>query len=403
MSHQQQFIAQCQSLIEEFAQTQKVPFYAYDIDGLAAHISELVNDDIKLWFAVKANPLSSVIQTLAQQGMQFDVASSGELTQVLAQGVKPAHILNTGPAKSRTQIQHFLTNGVSIFVAESVNQLALIDQLAKENDVRVSVLLRVQLRFEQSSDNPLGGNELTPFGLGAAEWQAIELTDYDNVDVTGLHIFQWGNMLEAQQLISLWQAMISPLKALADTLGFELKILDLGGGLGVPYDGDERTLSWPALKAALVAIKRTAGVEELWLELGRFAVAEFGYYVNRVVDIKHNYQQDLAVMQGGINHLLRPAITNQPFPVTLLRSSSAQQKPFHIHGPLCTSLDKLGTLALPSDLAVDDYLIFSQCGAYGFTESMPFFLCHELPAEVVISNGKVSVIRPALPASSYLY
>ena len=74
-----------------------------------------------------------------------------------------------------------------------------------------------------------------------------------------------------------------------------------------------------------------------------------------------------------------------------------------MHGPLCTSLDKLGTLALPSDIQVDDMLIFSQCGAYGFTESMPFFLCHELPAEVIVSQGTVEVIRPALPAASYLF
>jgi len=139
------------------------------------------------------------------------------------------------------------------------------------------------------------------------------------------------------------------------------------------------------------------------MELGRYAVGEYGCYVSKVVDVKENYQQSLLVLQGGINHLLRPAITNQPFPVTLLRSSNQAEQSFHVHGPLCTSLDKLGELELPQDVNVGDSLVFSQCGAYGFTEAMPFFLCHELPAEVVYEQGQFNVVRPSVPASSYLF
>lgn len=403
MSQQQAFKRKYQETLLAFADTQQVPFYVYDIDGLAAHIQSLVNDDIKLWFAVKANPLSSIIKTLDKQGMNFDVASTGELDQVLAQGISSDRILNTGPAKSETQVKHFLTQGVNTFVVESINQLALINEQAKAFGVRPSILLRVQLRFEQTSSNPLGGNELTPFGLGADEWREVDLSQYENVEVIGLHIFQWGNMLDSQTLISLWQAMIEPLTSLANDLNFELKVLDLGGGLGIAYDNDDRQLSWPDLKQALKEIKASANVDELWLELGRYAVGEFGYYVAEVVDVKENYQQHIAVLQGGINHLLRPAITEQPFPVELLGESSAADMNYHVHGPLCTSLDKLGYLSLPNDLTIGNQLIFSQCGAYGFTESMPFFLCHELPAEVIIEQGELTIVRPALPASSYLY
>jgi len=403
MSHQQSFMKKYQQTLSTFADTQIAPFYVYDIDGLTSHIKSLVNDDIKLWFAVKANPLSRIIQTLDKQGMNFDVASSGELEQVLARGISCDRILNTGPAKSIKQIKHFLSQGVNTFVVESENQLTLINQQAKIFGVRPSILLRVQLRFEQSDANPLGGNDLTPFGLGADEWRAINLASFEHVDVIGLHIFQWGNMLESTRLISLWQAMIEPLVTLARDMDFELKVLDLGGGLGIAYDGDNRKLDWHELKKALNAIKNSAGVDELWLELGRYAVGEFGYYVAQVVDVKENYQQSIAVLQGGINHLLRPAITDQPFPVSLMRDSGAADHKYHVHGPLCTSLDKLGYLALPNDLTIGDKLIFSQCGAYGFTESMPFFLCHELPAEIVIEQDKIEIIRPALPASSYLY
>jgi len=395
--------ASCLAGISDFEQTQQNPFFVYDLDSLSEHIASLINDDIKLWFAVKANPLSRVIQTLANQGMNFDVASLGELEQVLAQGISAERILNTGPAKTPAQVRRFIELGVNTFVVESVNQLALINQLSAEYNVTPDILLRVQLRFEQGDNNPLGGNSLTPFGLGSEEWSLISLSDYPNVNVIGLHIFQWGNMLDAPKLISLWRAMIAPLTALADTLGFELEVLDLGGGLGIPYCAQDNALQWTELTNALVEIKRKANINELWMELGRYAVGEYGCYVSKVVDVKENYQQSLLVLQGGINHLLRPAITNQPFPVTLLRSSNQAEQSFHVHGPLCTSLDKLGELELPQDVNVGDSLVFSQCGAYGFTEAMPFFLCHELPAEVVYEQGQFNVVRPSVPASSYLF
>jgi len=389
--------------LQTFAGAQTAPFFVYDIDALASHIASLKNDQIKLWFAVKANPLSRVIQTLDDNGMNFDVASLGELEQVLAQGVSADRILNTGPAKSRAQLTHFLERGVNTFVVESINQLELLNQLANTVDFRPQILLRVQLRFDEGDNNPLGGNSLTPFGLGTDEWSQIDLADYPALDVIGLHIFQWGNMLDPLKLISLWQQMIKPLTELAQQLKFELKILDLGGGLGIPYTAAEPSLDWSQLVAALAEIKQQAGVNELWLELGRFAVGEYGHYLTNVVDRKRNYQQELLVLEGGINHLLRPAITDQPFPVQLLRTSELVQQPFHLHGPLCTSLDKLGELDLPQDVTVDDTLVFSQCGAYGFTEAMPFFLCHQLPAEVIYQAGQFEIIRPAQPASSYLY
>ena len=133
--------------LTEFAANQQGSFFVYDLDALSDHIANLQNDHIKLWFAVKANPLSSVIQTLDRQGMNFDVASVGELEQVLAQGIRPQRILNTGPAKSAQQLALFLQRGVNTYVVESINQLKLLNQLAERVDFKPQVLLLVQLRL----------------------------------------------------------------------------------------------------------------------------------------------------------------------------------------------------------------------------------------------------------------
>ncbi|MDG1751965.1 MAG: PLP-dependent decarboxylase [Thalassotalea sp.] len=378
-------------------------YFVYHLDALKAHLTQLQQQDvIKLWFAVKANPLSSIIQTLDGAGFNFDVASSGELSQVLKQGISSDRILNTGPAKSKKQLTDFVQQGVNTFVVESINQLNWLNEVAKEQEVKPQVLLRVQLQWPDGEKNPLGGNSLTPFGLSVDEWQSIHVDSFPQLDICGLHIFQWGNMLSNEKMYSLWQQMVEPLVGLANHIGMSLKILDLGGGLGIDYLEQGQKLSWQTILNDLADIKAQAKVEELWLELGRFAVAECGYYVVPVVDRKLNYQQEQLVLAAGINHLLRPAITDQPFPVSLLRDSSAQAQNFDIHGPLCTSMDKLGRLPLPQDVKVGDQLIFGYAGAYGFTESMPFFLCHQIAAEYVYSQGKLTEVRAAESADWYL-
>jgi diaminopimelate decarboxylase len=388
-------------------------YFVYQLDALKAHLATLQQQDvIKLWFAVKANPLSKVIQTLDSEGFNFDVASSGELTQVLAQGIEPSRVLNTGPAKSKKQLAAFVKLGVRTFVVESLNQLKWLNEVVLEqaelfsDGEKPQVLLRVQLQWPEGEKNPLGGNSLTPFGLSVAEWQNIHADNYPALDLCGLHIFQWGNMLSNEKMFSLWSQMISPLTNLASNIGMNLKVLDLGGGLGIDYLGEGSTLSWPQIIKDLAIIKAKSGVGELWLELGRFAVAECGYYVVPVVDKKMNYGQEQLVLAAGINHLLRPAITDQPFPVQILREGFSIEKQsmqaFDLHGPLCTSMDKLGHLNLPTDTNVGDRLVFGYCGAYGFTESMPFFLCHEVAAEYVYQNGTLIQVRAAKPASSYL-
>ncbi|MGO2129648.1 MAG: PLP-dependent decarboxylase [Pseudoalteromonas prydzensis] len=389
--------------IAELSTKLATPFFVYDLDTLNAHLARLVaQTEVKLWYAVKANPLSKVIQCLDNAGFNFDVASKGELEQVLAQGINSERVLNTGPAKSPSQIKHFIARGVRIFVAESLNQVRWLNEQAIAQQCQLQVLLRVQLRWPEGEKNPLGGDSLTPFGLGCDEWQALNTRDYPALSFDGLHIFQWGNMLSSDKLAELWSQMVAPLQQLASDLAIHLKVLDLGGGLGIPYTLDAPTLSWDALITALAKIKRDAGVDELWMELGRYAVGECGHYATPVVERKLNYGQQQVILSGGINHLLRPAVTSQDFPARLLRDSTAATQAMSLYGPLCTALDYLGAHQLPSDLNEQDWLVFSQCGAYGFTESMPYFLCHELAAEYVIHNGELDCVRQAEDASYYL-
>jgi diaminopimelate decarboxylase len=373
-------------------------FFAYDLDSMAKHLSTLQSDGVRLWYACKANPLSAVLQTIDQAGFSFDVASLGELKQVLAQRVKGEKILLTGPGKSDAFLRHAFLHQVKTFVVESPTQLQRVQSLADEYKTSVDILLRLQLDWPGGGSSVLGGAKLSVFGQALSEWG--ELPRAANLNYRGIHVFQWGNILSVEQLTQIWLKIAEEAQLFARTNNFSLDILDLGGGLGISYKDSSR-LEWSDLKPALEQARLKSGAKEIWLELGRYAVGPFGTYVTEILERKSIKGQNFLVCAGGSQHILRPALVSESFPARILNKSGATDN-FSVHGPLCTALDYLGHLSLPQDCAAGDLIAFTQCGAYGFTESMPYFLCHDLAGEVVLKNSTTKVLRPVVSAETWL-
>jgi diaminopimelate decarboxylase len=172
-------------------------------------------------------------------------------------------------------------------------------------------------------------------------------------------------------------------------LGAPLEQIDLGGGLGIPYEEGRAPLDVERLGAGLaeLLIANPWFEGELILEPGRYLAAECGTYLARVVRVKESRGTRFAILEGGINHLLRPALVGQAFPVRVVGkpSSPAAEEPVTLAGPLCTALDRLGDVYLPP-LEPGDLLAFGATGAYGASEAMPRFLSHPEPPELWLAD-----------------
>lgn len=385
------------SVIERF----KAPFFFYNLDYLKEHLESMsknLDPDIKLWYACKANPMSAILKVLRNLHFGIDVASSGELHQALNTGIDPNEILATGPGKSKEYIRHLVRSGVKTIVLESLNQAYWLNQVALEEKSNIDCLLRVQLDWDQGK-SVLGGNDITPFGISAKEWQELDYSKCSNLNIRGFHVFQWGNMLDLAKIELIWRKTIEVTQDLAKTLNIKLEILDLGGGLGVPYNFTDTPLNFKDVHKVLVELKNEYKLSKIWMELGRFTVAECGQYFTKIVDKKTSRGRDILVCDGGINHIARVALTNQAFPATAYKVGNNETKTYHVHGSLCTALDFLGAFEFSADIKIGDWLVFHKAGAYGFTESMPFFLCHKIAGEVIYYNGDLMIPRP--PKTSY--
>jgi diaminopimelate decarboxylase len=175
---------------------------------------------------------------------------------------------------------------------------------------------------------------------------------------------------------------------LTELVGEPLEQIDVGGGLGIPYAEDHVPLDVVNLGRGLADLLARAPwfPGELVLEPGRFLAGPCGVYLARVVRTKTSRGSHFAILEGGANHLLRPLLTMEPFPARAVGADEgAPLSPTVLAGPLCTSLDRLGTVSLPP-LAPGDLVALGQTGAYGFTESMPLFLSHPPAREVWIDE-----------------
>lgn len=384
----------------KMTEKQESPFFFYDLDHLQNHLKymdELLDPDIKLWYACKANPMSAILKIFRNLNFGIDVASQGELDQVLRSGIKANEILSTGPAKSKSYLRDLLDHDVRIIVLESFQQASDLNELSKDLEKKPKTLLRVQLSWEDGQ-SVLGGNQITPFGLGPSDWERYPIKDLKNIDIIGLHVFQWGNILNIEKLEYTWNKTCHQLVEFVKKNELSLEVLDLGGGLGIPYEDGQKRIQFSDVSKILVNLKKRYQLKKVWMELGRYAVGECGYYFAKIVDRKLVRGQEILILNGGINHIARPALVNQFFPCHSFKSSNKKNKSFQIHGPLCTALDYLGTFELPGDIKQNDWLFFSKVGAYGFTEAMPFFLCHDLPSESIYYRG--DFMSPRSPKKS---
>lgn len=374
--------------------------FVYDLDKMAEHLGSLRADGLRLWYACKANPLSAILHTVKESGFSFDVASMGELEQVIRIGADPKKVLVTGPVKTKELLQRALEFGLEWFVLESPKQFQLLHSLSEELGRPVNALLRLQLSWDSREQSVLGGNEVTAFGMDPESWGEVKSSNY--VHLRGVHVFQWGNLLEEEKIGLIWKRIAEVAKEFANEQGFPLDILDLGGGLGISYKDASRRVSWKVLQQKIREAKEISGAQEIWLELGRYAVGPFGSYVTQVEERKVVRGKNILLCRGGSHHLVRPALVGESFPAQVLGRSTDYLSTFEVHGPLCTSLDKLGTFSLPETVEAGDLMVFHQAGAYGFTESMPYFLCHDLAGEAVVKGGRISVVRKVENASSWM-
>lgn len=407
---------------DELAARFGTPLYVYDLDVIERQVAALAGvlpPVVDLAYAVKANPALAVVEHLGRLGLGTDVASAGELALATRAGIGADRIVMTGPGKRDDELAAAVTAGIRAVTVESPGELARLEVIARTAGRVQPVMLRVAVseRARLERVRLVGDDGAGKFGMDATDLVAAarRAVDSPHLEVLGLHAFGASNVLDAGALVEHVRDTVRTARRLAMAVGVALRLVDAGGGLGIPYEPHESSLDLERFGAGLRAITDDWATDpvlrdaRLLLEPGRFLVGSSGAYLARVVDRKTVDGVVVVILDGGVHHVLRPALVGQEHRIRALAGRDREDAvgpgrmvPVTVAGPLCSGLDVFSQAAVMTPPEVGDLVAVLDVGAYGFTESMPLFLSHPIPAEVAVRAGRAELIRPRQDPGEWL-
>ncbi|MES2152620.1 MAG: pyridoxal-dependent decarboxylase, exosortase A system-associated [Pseudomonadota bacterium] len=373
------------------------PFYAYERGLLSARVDHLrthLPPAVGLHYSVKANPMPALVQHMAGLVDGLDVASGGELKTALDTPMLASAVSFTGPGKSVADLERAIAAGVLINL-ESERELEAIAQAGERLGLAPRVALRVNPDFELKSSGMKMGGGPKQFGIDAELIPGVLARIGElGIDFHGFHIYSGSQSLKADAIIEAQANTLALAARLAQHAPIPLRMLNIGGGFGIPYFPGERALDIAPigdhLNTLLAKYKTQMPEMQVVLELGRYLVGEAGIYVARVLDRKISRGQVFLVVDGGLHHHLAASgnfgqIIRKNYPVLVgNKILNGEKESVNVVGPLCTPLDLLAEgMNLPY-AEVGDLIVVFQSGAYGLSASPTAFLGHPSPAEVLV-------------------
>ena len=381
-------------LVQRVGQT---PFYAYDRQVIIDHIAELrlaMPSELKIHYALKANPMPAVVQLMAGIVDGFDVASGAEMKTALDTTIPVQHISIAGPGKSTAELSQAIAAGVTINI-ESFNELETIVKLSEQCGITAVVAIRINPAFELKTAGVKMGGGAKHFGIDEEQIPSVlRHIQSLRMDFQGFHIYSGSQSLKAEALIEAQKQSISLAVRLLDFCPHGIKKLNIGGGFGIPYFVGDNPLNiqqiGDALAGELERFKTVQPQTEIIMELGRYLVGEAGIYVTRVVDKKISRGQIYLVTDGGLHHHLAASgnlgqVIRKNYPIAVGNKMYAEQQEIvNVVGCLCTPLDILADKMLLPAAEIGDLIVVYQSGAYGLTASPNGFLSQTRAEEVLV-------------------
>ena len=385
------------SLLARIARRTGTPVYVYSAAAIAeryaAFTAAFGGYPHRVHYALKANSTLAVVRLVRALGGGVDANSGGEIDVALRAGCEPRDIVFTGVGKTPAELEQAVGIGVHVINAESLGEIERIDRLARASGRRAAVALRVNPDVAAGTHPHIAtGGRTHKFGvpLGAAADTCRRALALDGVRLCGLHVHV-GSQLGSSEPI---REALGPITALAADLareGCPLQHLDVGGGLGISYDGSDAPSVTEYARAVIDAVRPT-GLRVI-AEPGRWIVGPAGTLVASVVDVKDRAGGGrFVVLDAGMSELLRPALYGAFHRLEPLEPRSGTPVACDVVGPICETSDVFGAERLMPVPAVGDFIAIRDAGAYGAVMASNYNR-HPLPAEVLIDGDGWRVIR----------
>ncbi len=382
--------------LEEAAARHGTPLYVYSRDAIVAayrsYETAFAGVPNRICYALKANGSGAILRLLASLGAGADIVSGYELQAALRAGFPPERIVFSGVGKTEEEIAAGLDAGIGEFNAESEDEIGRISALAASRGRRAALTLRVNPDIDARSHPYIStGLRDNKFGVDIASAPGIleRARRLPGIDVVGVQSHIGSQIRSLAPLREAVAALVDLTRRLLAE-GYELRTIDIGGGLGVNYEeGTGPDVN--EFAAAVVPLLRGLGLTVL-LEPGRSLVARAGALLTRVLYVKESHGKRFVIVDAGMNDLLRPALYKAHHRIEPLQARGRASRLVDVVGPVCETADAFARDRELETVEPGDLLAVRDAGAYGFVMASTYNM-RPRPAEVMVEDGQVRLIR----------
>ncbi len=342
-------------------------------------------------FSTKSNSNVEILKEIKNNGLGADVVSKGELMIALKAGISPKKIVFSGVGKTKSELVYAINKKILLINCESKSEILLIEDIAKSKNKKVDIGIRLNPNTDAKTLKQIStGKKENKFGIN--EKTFIEVSKYIknskflNLKCLSVHI--GSQILDYKP----YQKMISVLEKLIKKVDFNFEYIDLGGGMGIDYNKDNKKFDFNKYNQIINKFLKKNSAKIIF-EPGRSIIGDSAILISKIIYIKESSKKDFIIMDAAMNDFMRPALYGAEHRIIPLKKTKKMtNKSYDFVGPICETTDKFLTTNKFQKLNENDYIIICDVGAYGSSLSSNYNI-RPKPAEILIKGSKINVIK----------
>ena len=379
----------------KIARKYSTPTYCYSYNQLENNINNFKKSfnsfNPLICFSIKSNTNVNLIREMKKFGLGADVVSMGELMIALKAGIQPKKIVFSGVGKTSNEISYAIDKKILLINAESKSEISEIARIAKLKKKRVHIGIRLNPNTDANTLSQIStGKKENKFGVN--EKTLFDIINYcknsKNIELKCLSVHIGSQILNHKP----YEKMLKVLNRIIKKVNYQFEFIDLGGGMGISYEDNNKTLDY---KKYNVAIKNFLKYHKskIIFEPGRSIVGNTGYLISQIIYIKKNGRKNFVILDAAMNYMMRPALYGAYHKILpSLKSNKKSKKPYEFVGPICETTDKFISISGYQELKEKDFIAICDVGAYGMSLSSNYNL-RPKAIELLIKGSKIKVIR----------
>ncbi len=381
--------------LDKLAKKYSTPLYCYSYNKLRSNIINFFTHFKKfspiVCFAIKSNTNLNLIREIKNFGLGADVVSKGELMLALKAGINKKKIVFSGVGKTESELKFAIEKKILLINSESESEIKIIEKIAKKKNVVVNIGIRLNPNTDANTLKQIStGKKENKFGVDEKTFLKLvsDLRTSKNVKLKCLSVHIGSQITDHKP----YEKMLKAIDKIINKAKFNFEYIDLGGGMGISYEENQKKLDYKKYKSAIekFLIKNNS---KLIFEPGRSIIGNTAILISRVIYLKETSKKIFVILDAGMNDMMRPALYGAKHQILpAFKNKKKSKKSYEFVGPICETTDKFLSVSNFNKLKESDLIFISDVGAYGSSLSSNYNI-RPKPSEILINKSKITILK----------